>query len=336
MDRALGDPDVDDDAVASCREIVTTNGALASVETLIRAGHDAADRPPCAAFRSRPGSALCELAACGGATGSLTMRLRAWSCCSTATCGSTTTLRCHGAARHGRRASSRCSCSTSTLTAQSPNRTAFLLDAPPRPRGRSCMTGAANWSSLAVIRSTRRMRIARPARRERGVRVRRRDAVRPTATQERLAVACETQRLALRAGVRASPSSRQSSLRPAGGDHYRVFTPYWRAWQRAPRRASARGTATRPGPGATRRPVRSRHLVSSPIGSPRRDLPSGGETAMRRQHLRTLDPARARSATATCHDDLAGDATSRLSPSLHFGCISPLELVERSQRPGGR
>jgi deoxyribodipyrimidine photo-lyase len=27
------------------------------------------------------------------------------------------------------------------------------------------------------------------------------------------------------------------------------------------------------------------------------------------------------------HDDLAADATSRLSPYLHFGCVSPLEVV---------
>ena len=30
------------------------------------------------------------------------------------------------------------------------------------------------------------------------------------------------------------------------------------------------------------------------------------------------------------HDDLAADATSRLSPYLHFGCLSPLEVAERA------
>ncbi len=30
------------------------------------------------------------------------------------------------------------------------------------------------------------------------------------------------------------------------------------------------------------------------------------------------------------HDDLAGDRTSRLSPYLHFGCVSPVELVHRA------
>ena len=31
------------------------------------------------------------------------------------------------------------------------------------------------------------------------------------------------------------------------------------------------------------------------------------------------------------HDDLAGDATSRLSPYLHFGCVSPREVLERTR-----
>jgi deoxyribodipyrimidine photo-lyase len=36
------------------------------------------------------------------------------------------------------------------------------------------------------------------------------------------------------------------------------------------------------------------------------------------------------------HDDLAADGTSRLSPYLHFGCISPLELFRRVDgKPGG-
>ena len=36
------------------------------------------------------------------------------------------------------------------------------------------------------------------------------------------------------------------------------------------------------------------------------------------------------------HDDVAADATSRLSPYLHFGCVSPLELAARcGARAGG-
>jgi deoxyribodipyrimidine photo-lyase len=35
------------------------------------------------------------------------------------------------------------------------------------------------------------------------------------------------------------------------------------------------------------------------------------------------------------HDDLFGDATSRLSPHLHFGTLSPVELVHRARAAGG-
>ena len=62
LDRALGDRNVGDEAVAACRDIVAGNGALASVEELLRSGHDAA----VAALRIVPDparSALCELAA---------------------------------------------------------------------------------------------------------------------------------------------------------------------------------------------------------------------------------------------------------------------------------
>ncbi|MFE3448964.1 cryptochrome/photolyase family protein [Nonomuraea sp. NPDC059194] len=106
-------------------------------------------------------------------------------------------------------------------------------------------------------------------------------------------------------------------LRPAGSDHYKVFTPYWRAWTQTPwrDRAPAPATVTTPGvlePGAL------------PDGPPRSHL-RGGETLAR---------ARMRSWTRHCldgyadgHDDLAGDRTSRLSPYLRFGCLSPLELA---------
>ena len=39
---ALGDPELDDDDADRCREIVADSGALASIETLLRAHHAAA------------------------------------------------------------------------------------------------------------------------------------------------------------------------------------------------------------------------------------------------------------------------------------------------------
>jgi len=68
-------------------------------------------------------------------------------------------------------------------------------------------------------------------------------------------------------------------------------------------------------------------------GRPSPDLPAGGETAGRalvtawgRSHLARYEEL---------HDDLAADGTSRLSPYLHFGCLSTLELAQRLQRQPG-
>ncbi|HET7574673.1 MAG TPA: deoxyribodipyrimidine photo-lyase, partial [Solirubrobacterales bacterium] len=55
------------------------------------------------------------------------------------------------------------------------------------------------------------------------------------AREERLARACAEERIAFAAhpGVTVLPPG---AVTPAGGDHYRVFSPYHRAWSEAPRR----------------------------------------------------------------------------------------------------
>jgi deoxyribodipyrimidine photo-lyase len=149
--------------------------------------------------------------------------------------------------------------------------------------------------------------------------------------ERRLRLACREAGLALHLhpGVTVVPPG---SLRPAAGDHFRVFTPYWRRWSQAPRRDLApvpRGLRlpdmVQPGP----LPLAS-HLVPGPT-SPR--LPAGGEKAGRRLLDRWLRTSLA--GYGEGQDDLAGDATSRLSPYLHLGCLSPLEVAARVHgRPG--
>ncbi|MEV4560371.1 deoxyribodipyrimidine photo-lyase [Kitasatospora sp. NPDC049285] len=107
---------------------------------------------------------------------------------------------------------------------------------------------------------------------------------------------------------------------PAGRDHYAVFTPYYQAWLRAPRRTVHRA------PRALRTPE---GIGSDPLPVARPDspgLPPGGEGAARAQ-WRGWDV----DGYAQQHDDLAADGTSRLSPYLHFGCLSPSELAARVQ-----
>ncbi|MFD8706570.1 cryptochrome/photolyase family protein [Kitasatospora sp. NPDC059648] len=123
------------------------------------------------------------------------------------------------------------------------------------------------------------------------------------------------------ASVTVVPAGR---IAPAGRDHYAVFTPYHRAWQQAPHR-----TVLGP-PRVIRTPdgIGSESLVVTGPLSP--GLPRGGESAARERWRRwDVD------GYAEGHDDLAGDSTSRLSPYLHFGCLSPTELVARALRHGG-
>jgi deoxyribodipyrimidine photo-lyase len=62
-------------------------------------------------------------------------------------------------------------------------------------------------------------------------------------------------------------------------------------------------------------------------------LVAGGETEGRKRLTTWLRAGV--TAYEDRHDDLAGDATSRLSPHLHFGTLSPVELVHRARRTGG-
>ena len=117
-------------------------------------------------------------------------------------------------------------------------------------------------------------------------------------------------------------------LKPAGAGHYRVFTPYWRAWRAAAWRARY------PVPPAIAMPPvgKTGRLPASHPASP--GLAQGGETAGRLQFARWRQ--RLLAGYRENHDDLAGDATSRLSAYLRFGCVSPLEVaIGALDHPGG-
>jgi deoxyribodipyrimidine photo-lyase len=116
---------------------------------------------------------------------------------------------------------------------------------------------------------------------------------------------------------------------PAGSDHYRVFSPYHRAWAAVPF-----GTPL-PAPRAIRLP--DGFPAGTALAPARREGShglSGGETAgaerARRWLREQLDGY-----GAGGHDDLAADATSRLSPYLHLGCVSPRALAVRARSLGG-
>ncbi len=113
---------------------------------------------------------------------------------------------------------------------------------------------------------------------------------------------------------------------PTGNDHYQVFSPYHRAWSQVPM------GSPEPTPTAIRLPpdVEPSRVPTSALTAPVR----GGESA-------GVERARAWLGTSLegygsgGHDAIAADTTSRLSPYLHFGCVSPRSLAVRAQELGG-
>ncbi|GAA0809032.1 deoxyribodipyrimidine photo-lyase [Spirilliplanes yamanashiensis] len=109
------------------------------------------------------------------------------------------------------------------------------------------------------------------------------------------------------------------ALRPAGGDHYRVFSPYHRAWAAAAWRDEVRAPSAITLPDGL-----SPGEVPEPPPGDSPDAAHGGETEARKRLRRWRDHV---GDYAEHHNDLPADDTSRLSPYLRFGCVSPLSVA---------
>jgi deoxyribodipyrimidine photo-lyase len=146
--------------------------------------------------------------------------------------------------------------------------------------------------------------------------------------ERRLRRACEQHRIELRtfAGVTVVEPG---EIAPASRSHYELFTAYWRRWQAAPRRAVVAPPPSLRSPSGLR-PGRLPVLEDLVPGARSVTLPRGGETEGRSRLRRWL--ARSLAGYGRLRDDLAADSTSRLSSYLHFGCLSPLEVVELAER----
>ena len=123
-----------------------------------------------------------------------------------------------------------------------------------------------------------------------------------------------------------------TKLRTKNGKPYTVFSPFHRNWLQTPRRELI---------------GRPRKLPKLPSGLAKGSIPAladlgleqevsdplpGGESAAR-ERLAEFLKSDVNSYTDN-HDALGRDRTSRLSPYLHFGCLSPREIEERL--PGGQ
>ncbi len=112
---------------------------------------------------------------------------------------------------------------------------------------------------------------------------------------------------------------------PASSTHYQVFTPYYRAWL----------PAWRGDPLGTPRTIRLPDgAVTKPPASTRRaTIVPGGETAGVALVRRFITEALG--GYGKGHDDLGAEGTSRLSPYIHFGCVSPRALAVRAREKRG-
>ncbi len=149
-----------------------------------------------------------------------------------------------------------------------------------------------------------------------------------TARRRRLEHECQQHRLGLAftPGLTVVPPG---DLTPGGGGHYRVFTPYWRAWRAATWRSHC------PVPPHLEMPaVDQVGRLPAPGGNTSPGLAAGGEKEGRQRFVSWRQ--RLLAGYDEKHDDLAGDQTSRLSAYLRFGCVSPLAVaIGAVDRPGG-
>ncbi len=120
------------------------------------------------------------------------------------------------------------------------------------------------------------------------------------------------------------------AVTPASSDHFAVFTPYFRQWSGQhlrPALTAPRTVRVPDGVGSEELPDRPGAEELSP------GLATGGETNGRRLLARWLRDGIV--SYEDLHDALAADSTSHLSPHLHFGTLSPVELVHRARQSGG-
>ncbi len=121
--------------------------------------------------------------------------------------------------------------------------------------------------------------------------------------------------------------SEPAEISPHGGHgHFSMFTPYYRRWLHAATRRVVPAPSSLNVAKVHTEPLPAPNQLCS--GTPSPKLTVGGETTARRVVKAWL--AGPVDDYHDQHDNLAADATSRLSPYLHFGCISPGELAYRS------
>jgi deoxyribodipyrimidine photo-lyase len=144
--------------------------------------------------------------------------------------------------------------------------------------------------------------------------------------EQRLREECERHRISLRLFTSVTVVT-PGELRPAGGSSYKVFSPYYRAWETAKWRDEVATPERITLPDG----ITKGRLPAMPPGESPEAL-AGGETEGRRRldtWLRHVGPYE------ELHNDMPADGTSRLSAYLRFGCVSPLAVANAARAQEG-
>jgi deoxyribodipyrimidine photo-lyase len=122
-------------------------------------------------------------------------------------------------------------------------------------------------------------------------------------------------------------------IRTKAGNPYTVFTPFYRNWVDQPRRdvlGAPRSLGAPPRSIAAGSVPRLSDLgLEQEVAEPARGGERAGREALRQFLSGPVD------GYDDGRDQLAGESVSRLSPYLHFGCVSPREIEDRLERGAG-
>ena len=123
-------------------------------------------------------------------------------------------------------------------------------------------------------------------------------------------------------------------LRTGAGRPYTVFTPFYKKWVTEPRRDIAAAPRTLPGPpsgapAAGKLPTLASLGLEQEVPEPAPGGEQAGRDALHRFLRGPVDDY------ADGHNTLTGKSISRLSPYLHFGCLSPREIESELGRSEG-
>ena len=149
----------------------------------------------------------------------------------------------------------------------------------------------------------------------------------------RVAEACRKGRIELAAHPGLTTIDDVTALRTQKGDPYTVFSPFHRAWLDARRRKAIGAPRKLPGLPSELRCGRLPRLQELGLEQEVAEPLPGGERAGR-ERLRRFLAADLRG-YGSDRDSLGEDKTSRLSPYLHMGCLSPREVEQRLSRGEG-